>query len=105
MSISFTYLSGRLTVYLSGELDHHAARETMQKITELLDEYLPRRCVLDLSDLRFMDSSGVALIVRLSRRMRELGGALYVENPVGQARRVLSCAGVDKLVHLATIGG
>ena len=48
MSISFTYLSGRLTVYLSGELDHHAARETMQKITELLDEYLPRRCVLDL---------------------------------------------------------
>ena len=38
MSISFTYLSGRLTVYLSGELDHHAARETMQKITELLDD-------------------------------------------------------------------
>ena len=105
MSISFTYLSDRLTVYLSGELDHHAARETMQKITELLDEYLPRRCVLDLSGLRFMDSSGVALIVRLSRRMRELGGTLCVENPVGQARRVLSCAGVDKLVHFATIGG
>ena len=52
-----------------------------------------------------MDSSGVALIVRLSRRMRELGGTLCVENPVGQARRVLSCAGVDKLVHFATIGG
>ena len=77
----------------------------MQKITELLDEYLPRRCVLDLSGLRCMDSSGVALIVRLSRRMRELGGTLCVENPVGQARRVLSCAGVDKLVHFATIGG
>ena len=60
MSISFTYLSGRLTVYLSGELDHHAARETMRKITELLDEYLPRRCVLDLSALRFMDSASFA---------------------------------------------
>ena len=48
---------------------------------------------------------GVALIVRLSRRMRELGGSLSVENPVGQARRVPSCAGVDKIVHLATIGG
>ena len=105
MSISFTYLSGRLTVYLSGELDHHAAREAMRKITDLLDEYLPRHCVLELSALRSMDSSGVALIVRLSRRMRELGGTLSVENPVGQARRVLSCAGIDKLVHLAAIGG
>ena len=105
MNISTAYASGRLTIYLGGELDHHAARETMQSITELLDEYLPRECALDFSGLRFMDSSGVALIVRVSRRMRELGGSLSVENPVGQARRVLSCAGVDKIVHLATIGG
>ena len=105
MELTYTFLSGRLTVFLSGELDHHTARETMRKITELLDAYLPRRCALDLAGLRFMDSSGVALIVRLSRRMRELGGSLCIENPVGQARRVLSCAGVEKLVHLATIGG
>ena len=105
MDIGSAFSAGRLTLSLSGELDHHAAREAMDSIGELLDAHLPRECALELSGLRFMDSSGVALIVRLSRRMRELGGSLSVENPVGQARRVLSCAGVDKIVHLATIGG
>ncbi|MBQ5406233.1 MAG: STAS domain-containing protein [Oscillospiraceae bacterium] len=105
MNISTAYASGRLTIYLGGELDHHAARETMQSITELLDEYLPRECALDFSGLRFMDSSGVALIVRVSRRMRELGGRVWIENPAGQTRRVLEAAGVERLVQVAAIGG
>ena len=105
MNIQTAYASGRLTIYLAGELDHHAARETMRSIAELLDEYLPRECALDLAELRFMDSSGVALIIRVSRRMRELGGRLWIENPAGQARRVLDAAGVERLVQVAAIGG
>ena len=100
MSISFTYLSGRLTVYLSGELDHHAARETMRKITELLDEYLPRRCVLDLRELSFMDSSGIALIFRADRIMKELEGSLEVFGVRGQPLRVLQAAGADKRIRI-----
>ena len=105
MTIRSAYAAGRLTIWLVGELDHHAARHTMQSITELLDEYLPRECALELSELRFMDSSGVALIVRVSRRMRELGGRVWIENPTGQARRVLDCAGIERLVQVAAIGG
>ena len=105
MNIQTAYAAGRLTIYLVGELDHHAARETMRRVTELLDEYLPRECALDLAGLRFMDSSGVALIIRVSRRMRELGGRVWIENPAGQARRVLDAAGVEKLVQVAAIGG
>ncbi len=105
MNITTAYASGRLTIGLIGELDHHAARETMQSITELLDEYLPRECALELSALRFMDSSGIALIVRLTRKMRELGGRVWLENPSAQVRRVLEAAGVERLVQVAAIGG
>ena len=71
MTISTSFKSGRLTVFLAGELDHHEARETLRSLEGLLDEYLPRDCALDLSGLSFMDSSGIALIVRLSRRVAE----------------------------------
>ena len=100
MNIQTAYASGRLTIYLAGELDHHAARETMRSIAELLDEYLPRECALDLSGLRFMDSSGIAVILGIRRRMEELGGRLYLVNVPGQPRRVLEAAGIERLVPM-----
>ncbi len=105
MNLATAYAAGRLTICLNGELDHHTARETMRSVIELLDEYLPRECVLDLSGLRFMDSSGVALIVRASRRMHELRGRMWIENPSPQVRRVIDCSGVERLIQVAVIGG
>ena len=101
MNISTSFQSGRLTIYLSGELDHHEARQALRVLDELLDDYLPRDCALDLSALSFMDSSGVALIVRLQRRMAELGGRVWVENPARQPRRVIDASGIDRLVPVA----
>lgn len=101
MNISTAYASGKLTVYLTGELDHHEAKNTMRAIDELLDEYLPRDCVLDMSGLTFMDSSGIAVIIRISHRMKVLGGRAWVENPAKQAQRVLDASGIDRLVPVA----
>ena len=98
---STSYQAGRVTVYLSGELDHHAARGALRTVEELLDEYLPRDCALDLSELSFMDSSGVALIVQLSRRVSTLGGRIWIENPARQPRRVIDASGVDRMVPVA----
>ena len=102
MNISTAFSSGRLTIFLSGELDHHEAKCTINTIDELLDEYLPKDCVLDLSGLTFMDSSGIAVIIRTSRRMRALGGRVWIENPAKQAMRVIDASGIDRLVPVAT---
>lgn len=101
MNINCAYSAGRLTLYLSGELDHHEAREAMHAIEELLDEYLPKDCALDLSALSFMDSSGIAVIHRVSRRMKETGGRTWIENPARQPRRVINASGIDRLVPVS----
>lgn len=101
MNISTAFSAGRLTIYLAGELDHHEARCTIRSIDELLDEYLPRDCVLDLSGLSFMDSSGIAVIIRISRRMKALGGRAWIENPAKQPQRVIDASGIDRLVPVA----
>ena len=102
MNISTAFSSGRLTIFLSGELDHHEARCTLNTIDELLDEYLPGDCVLDMAGLTFMDSSGIAVIIRTSRRMKALGGRVWIENPAKQALRVIDASGIDRLVPVAT---
>lgn len=101
MEIHTRYEAGRLTVCLSGELDHHEARCAMNRIEELLDEFIPRECALNLSELSFMDSSGIAVIIKVSRRMRALGGRAWVENPAPQPQRVLDAAGIERLVPVA----
>ena len=101
MNVSTAFSAGRLTIYLAGELDHHEARKTIQAIDELLDEYLPRDCALDMSGLSFMDSSGIAVIIRISRRMKALGGRAWIENPSKQPLRVIDASGVDRLVPVA----
>ncbi len=101
MEISSAFSSGRLTVYLKGELDHHASRLLIHDLDELLDEYLPRDCALNLSGLSFMDSSGIAVIIRLSRRMKALGGRVWIENPAKQPYRVIDASGIDRIVPVA----
>jgi len=101
MKVYSAYQQGRLTIYLTGELDHHEVRGSMAVIERLLDEYLPRECVLDLSTLNFMDSSGIALILKLHRRLRESGGSAWVENAASQPLRVIDASGIERLVRIA----
>ena len=96
-----THDDGRcLTLRLLGELDHAAAQEVMSGIEDAVEEYLPRRCVLDLSGLSFMDSSGIALILRSQQRMQLMEGSVVLRNVPEQARRVLDAAGIGRLVSI-----
>ncbi len=101
MNIAASYSSGKLTVFLAGELDHHEAGGAIRAIGELIEEKMPRECVIDMSSLSFMDSSGIAVLINAGRKMRAFGGRLSVENPSEQARKVLDAAGIDRLIAVA----
>lgn len=87
-----------LTLRLVGELDHAAAQTVMPGIEDAVEEYLPRRCVLDLTGVSFMDSSGIAVILKTDRLLRQTGGVLALSGVPGQVRRVLDVAGLTKIV-------
>lgn len=90
----------QLTIALCGEIDHHSARETMQAVGKKIDLYLPTVCILDFRDVTFMDSSGIAIVIHTLRRMRELDGALKLQNIPPQPLKVLKAAGIEKLTQI-----
>lgn len=104
MKIRTEYTAGRLTVYLIGELDHHSARLAMTDIDEAVERRLPRDMILDLSELSFMDSSGIAVILKANRKVRDNGGRMYVDNPQAQPLKVIDAAGLDRLIPIAAAG-
>ena len=89
-----------LLLELRGEVDHHGARDALRQLELAVDAALPRMLVLDLAGVTFMDSSGIALILRAQQRMGLLDGGVVVRNVPPQARRVLDAAGVGRLVTI-----
>ncbi|NCB52242.1 MAG: STAS domain-containing protein [Clostridia bacterium] len=100
MKIYADYSSGSLVIRISGELDHHSARTAMRTIDDFIDEYLPRDTILDMSGLTFMDSSGIALILKVERRMRETGGRAFIQDPAKQPLRVIDASGIDRMIPI-----
>ena len=87
-----------LRLAVSGEVDHHRAGELMSDIDRYIDTCLPSRLTLDLSGVTFMDSSGIAIVLRCYRRLGDLGGALAIQGVPPQAAKVLRTAGLGRLI-------
>ena len=85
-----------LLLEFSGEMDHHGARNALKEVEIAIDAALPRSLILDFAGVTFMDSSGIALILR-SQLME---GSVVLRNVPEQARRVLDAAGIGRLVSI-----
>ena len=75
-----------LEIILKGELDHHGAHEIAGQLEQSIESALPLRLVLDWTGVTFMDSSGIAVVMRARQRMRELGGSIVLRGMLGPNR-------------------
>ena len=91
---------GKLTVALTGEIDHHCAKKYMQAISAKIEAYTPRVCSLDYQDVVFMDSSGIAVVINALRSMTQIEGKLLLTGILPQPMKVFRASGIDKLVQI-----
>ena len=98
--VTFIPGSGTLAAYLSGEIDHHAAQSLRREIDAQIDDRLPELLTLDFSGVSFMDSSGIAVVMRALKRMRAMGGSAAIKNVPPQAKKVFTAAGIFRIVPL-----
>ena len=90
----------RLTVALTGEIDHHCARHYIQAIAAKIEAYTPEICILDFREVTFVDSSGIAVVINALRNMTQIEGHLLLTGMAPQPLRVFRASGIDKLVDI-----
>ena len=73
-----------MEIYLKGELDHHGAKGLMGRLDREIEVALPLRLVLDFGGVTFMDSSGIAVVMRARQRMSALGGTVKLRRAAPQ---------------------
>ena len=95
---------GTVIVALTGEVDVSSA-PVLKRELEHLSEMGARRIVIDATDLTFIDSGGIAVLVGAHRTFIERGGGLEVYNADPVVGRTLDVAGVSQLLQTATVLG
>lgn len=82
---------------LSGEIDHHSAKELRSNIDLAIERHSPRTLILDFDGVTFMDSSGIGLVMGRYKAVKLCGGCIIIENTGSQIKKVMRLAGLDRL--------
>lgn len=98
MGVSVSYQGSWLIAKLSGELDVASVPAVRIKLEQALVEGMTNGLILDLTDITFMDSSGLGFILGRYRKLSELGGKTIVTGIQGQVRRVFELSGLTKII-------
>ena len=89
-----------LLIRLSGEIDHHSAVRIRSEIDDKISHMRPRKAIMDLSLIDFMDSSGLGLIMGRYMKMQAVGGVLVLREPNERILKILKLAGLEKIVNI-----
>ncbi|PSL43300.1 SpoIIAA-like anti-anti-sigma regulatory factor [Salsuginibacillus halophilus] len=87
-----------LLVRISGELDHHTASRLREDMDAKLQESGIVHVVLNASELSFMDSSGIGVVLGRYKQIAARGGQVYVCEIPPQVERIFEMAGLFKVL-------
>jgi anti-sigma B factor antagonist len=90
---------GAVRIALSGELDLSSAL-TFDDELRRAEERMPECLVLDLRKLRFMDSTGLRLIMSAHRRAKTRGRRLAIVLGSDPVKRLFRLAGVNRRLDI-----
>ncbi len=96
----FTATPEGLVVSVSGEIDHHSASSMRREVDNIIWNRTPTHLILDMSEVDFMDSSGLGFIMGRYALMKEIGGNLSLRNPSAIVMKMLTLTGFDKKVRI-----
>lgn len=98
MKVDFVKKGTVLTVQLQGEIDHHAAAEIRTKVDTYITGSNVQLLVMDFSQISFMDSSGIGMVMGRYQNMKRLGGKLCIVGLQQGVKRILEMSGLTGVI-------
>lgn len=99
MQIKSRIVNKTLYILLSGELDEYTAQSVRKNLDTLLDTQKGFvQIVMDLSELTFMDSTGVGVLIGRYKKMRESNKPIFITNPSRNAERIFKMSGLYEIM-------
>jgi len=98
LDISVLIQRKTLIVTLRGELDHHSAGNVKELLEELIKNRGPENLIFDFTNLTFMDSSGVGMLIGRYKLISAIGGKVCICGASRTVDRLLTMSGIKKII-------
>ena len=92
-----------LIAFLKGEIDHHTSSTIRSLLDIKIESTHPKLLILDFTNISFMDSSGIGLVMGRYKLMKYFGGNLKIINPSPQIQKVMNLAGFNRLAVIEKV--
>lgn len=99
LALSTRLLGDRAVVSVSGEIDLETASQLGEHALDALRSVSPR-IALDITDVTFIDSTGLKVLVTIERRAQLAGGSFVLVGATRAVLRILALTGLDQVFTL-----
>lgn len=97
--VHYEVVQNCLVVYISNDLDHHTVTLLREYSDRLIEAGNIRHIVFDFTDVDFMDSSGIGLIMGRYKKVMFLGGKAAVSHVGEMVNRIFGLSGLYKIIE------
>ena len=101
MTYTTEWSGAMMVIRLDGDLTGGFSTQTM--LDEVNEKIAggTRLCAVDISQVRYMNSTGVDVLITLLTKFRNKGGEIVLVNPSEQVRKLLIITKLNAIFHLA----
>lgn len=100
MEEQFCVIDSCLMVKMPKEIDHHKSAYICENADKFILQKEVNHIVFDFEQTRFMDSSGIGIIMGRYKKIALFGGKVFVVNADRQIMRILTVSGMNKIVEI-----
>ncbi|MGE5474248.1 MAG: anti-sigma F factor antagonist [Ignavibacteriales bacterium] len=98
MDLEFVKELSTLIVKINCELDHHSSDSLRRKVDGEIQRYMPQNLVFDFDGVRFMDSSGIGMIMGRYKNIKRYDGKAVMANVRPEIKRIFEMSGITKII-------
>ncbi len=98
MQWEFAVEKNILLVRLVGEFDLAVADKFRDALEEALSKHDVRHMILNFTDVTYIDSSGLGVILGRYKKLTQKGGKVAIIKPQIQVRRILELSGLLNII-------
>lgn len=89
-----------LRVELKEDIDHSNTTQIRKIIDDEINKRPINKLIFDFSDVEFMDSSGIGMILGRYKTINAIGGTVYINNPNESVMKIINISGLNKIIPI-----
>ena len=100
MKMEIDCREGVLSIKLCGEVDEHGVTALRKEADKKIEDSVQKieRAVFDLTEISFMDSTGIGFLIGRYKKFSRYGIVAYIKNPTPSTDRILLMSGIYSLM-------